>query len=132
MTRIYDVVLDERGWAQADNRPSWRPDERKTTRRGLPWTPAEDKALLDRCAQAASVGYNDPTIRAAATAHGRSTCSITTRLCALRAGVRLAEQSKAASIDAFRRFTGRSLDEPDPQPASAALKPSPTSDSDAK
>lgn len=102
----WGVILDENGWAQAENRPSWRPSEQRRTRRGLPWTADEDHALLERCAKAVSIGYNDPTMQAASVAHGRSICSIATRLTALRAGIRLAEAQKAASIDAFRRFAG--------------------------
>lgn len=94
MTRAYDVTVDPHGWAQAKNRPSWRPSETGRTRRGLPWTPAEDRELLRRVAGAGSIGYADPTIQAAAVAHGRSTCAITTRVCALRSGIRLAMAAK--------------------------------------
>lgn len=94
--RHYDVVIANNGWAQSKRRPSWRPSDRARTnaRRGLPWMPTEDRALLRRVAEADSIGYADPTIRAAEIAHGRSYCAIATRLSALRAGIRLAMAAK--------------------------------------
>ena len=100
MTRSYDVMIDRRGWAQAKSRPSWRPSELGRTRRGLPWTSAEDRARLRRVANADSIGYADPTMQAAAVALGRSLCSIATRLCSLRAGIRLAMAAKSAGTSA--------------------------------
>jgi hypothetical protein len=88
------VTLDARGWAQAQERPSWAPDEYGKTRRGLPWTPAEDRALLQRVAKARSLHWNDPTVLDAARAHGRSSCAIATRAAALKAGIRLAMAAK--------------------------------------
>ena len=98
--RHYDITIDARGWAQNKRRPSWRPSDRARTnaRRGLPWMPTEDRALLRRVAGADSIGYADPTIRAAEIAHGRSYCAIATRLGALRAGIRLAMAAKSAMI----------------------------------
>lgn len=98
--RLFDVMIDEAGWAQDKRRrPPWRPSERARTsaRRSLPWTPAEDRALLRRVAGADSIGYADPTIRAAEIAHGRSYCAIASRLTALRAGIRLAMAAKQAA-----------------------------------
>ena len=98
--RHYDVMIDKRGWAQSKRRPAWRPSARARTnaRRSLPWTPTEDHALLRRAAGADSIGYADPTIRAAEIAHGRSYCAIASRLSALRAGLRLAVAAKSAVI----------------------------------
>lgn len=97
--RHYDIMIAKNGWAQNKRRPAWKPSERARTnaRRGLPWTPIEDRALLRRVAGADSIGYADPTIRAAEIAHGRSYCAIVTRVCALRAGVRLAMTAKQAA-----------------------------------
>lgn len=97
MTNPFEVTIDDRGWAQAKSRPSWAPSEEGRTRRGLPWTPAEDRALLRRVAGAKSFSYTDPTIHAAAAAHGRSGCAILTRINALRAGIRLAIAAKQAA-----------------------------------
>ena len=90
--RHYDVMIDKHGWTQNKRRPSWRPSARARTnaRCGLPWTATEDRTLLRRVAGADSIGYADPTIRAAEIAHGRSYCAIATRISALRAGLRLA------------------------------------------
>jgi len=98
--RHYDIMIAKNGWAQNKRRPSWRPSDRARTnaRRGLPWMPTEDRALLRRVAGADSIGYADPTIRAAEIAHGRSYCAIATRLGALRAGIRLAMAAKNAMI----------------------------------
>lgn len=96
MTRLLGVTLDTNGWAQAQIQPSWAPIEEGRTRRGLPWTPAEDRELLRRVAGAASISWSDPTVRAAARVHGRSSCAIATRVCALKAGIRLAMAAKAA------------------------------------
>jgi hypothetical protein len=97
--RHYDVMIDRRGWAQNKRRASWRPSERSRTnaRRDLPWTTAEDRALLRRVAGANSIGYADPTLRAAEVAHGRSYCAIATRLAALKAGIRLAMAAKGTT-----------------------------------
>jgi hypothetical protein len=94
--RHYDIMIDQRGWAQNKRRPAWRPSERAlmNARRCLPWTQTEDRALLRRVAGADSIGYADPTIRAAEIAHGRSYCAIAARLGALRAGLRLAMAAK--------------------------------------
>lgn len=94
-----DVMIDDRGWTQAQTRPSWRPDEEGKTRRGLPWTPAEDRDLLRSVAQASSIIWSDPTIRATARAHGRSGSAIATRANALRAGIRLAMTAKQAAAE---------------------------------
>jgi hypothetical protein len=94
--KSYGVTIDDRGWAQAEIRPSWRPSDEGRTRRGLPWTPSEDRALLRSVAEANSISWNDPTIRAAARAHGRTSCSIATRVSALKAGIRLAMAAKSA------------------------------------
>ena len=93
-------MIAKNGWAQNKRRPSWRPSEyaRTNARRGLPWTSAEDRALIRRVAGADSIGYADPTIRAAEIAHGRSYCAIATRLSALRAGIRLTMVAKSAMI----------------------------------
>lgn len=98
--RSLGVTIDEAGWAQAEIRPSWRPSEEGRTRRGLPWTPAEDRVLLRRVAGATSIQWSDPTIRAAATAHGRTSGAIATRTNALRAGIRLAMAAKQAAEEA--------------------------------
>lgn len=97
--RHYDVIIDDGGWAQSKRRPTWRPSARPRTdaRRELPWMPAEDRALLRRVAGANSISYADPTMQAAAIAHGRSISSIATRLCALRAGIRLAMAAKSTA-----------------------------------
>lgn len=94
--RLFDVKIDRRGWAQDKRRrPPWRANARAriNARRDLPWTPAEDRDLLRRVAGANSIGYADPTIRAAEIAHGRSYCSIVARL----AGLRLAMFAKQAA-----------------------------------
>jgi hypothetical protein len=97
------VTIDKRGWAQAKTRPSWTPSEEGRTRRGLPWTPAEDRALLHRVAGAASVYWGDPMILAAARIHGRTSCSIATRVCALKAGIRLAMAAKQAATSSPKK-----------------------------
>lgn len=97
MSRPFEIRIDARGWAQADDRPSWRPSDRGKTRLGLPWTPAEDRTLLQRVATARSFGWDDPTILAAAHAHGRSSCAVATRVSALRAGIRLAMAASQAA-----------------------------------
>jgi hypothetical protein len=97
MTRR-DVVIDANGWAQSKYGRRWRPSMRRAGRTGLPWTPAEDRDLLRRVAGARSVGYADPTIQDAAVAHGRSSCSVTTRVCALRAGLRLSAAAQNADL----------------------------------
>ncbi len=104
MTSNY-VTIDASGWTQAKSRPAWKPSDaaRKSWRRGLPWTPAEDRELLRRIAGADSIGYNDPTMRAAAVAHGRSYCAIATRVCALKAGIRLAMAAKQAAATPTKR-----------------------------
>lgn len=88
------------GWSQAEIRPSWTPSEEGRTRRGLPWTTAEDRSLLRRIAGAASINWSDPSILAAAAAHGRSSCSIATRVNALKAGIRLAMAAKQPAEEA--------------------------------
>jgi hypothetical protein len=88
-----DITVDDRGWAQAKNRPSWTPREEGHTRRGLPWGPAEDRALLQGVAEARAITWNDPTILAAARVHGRSSCAIATRVSALKAGLRLSAET---------------------------------------
>ncbi len=95
---LYDVTIDDQGWTQAQIRPSWRPSEK--TRRGLPWTPAEDRALLRRVAEARSISWSDPTIRAVAVLHGRTSCAVATRANALRAGIRLAMAAKQTTTSA--------------------------------
>lgn len=90
----HGVTIDANGWTQAQIRPSWYPTEEGRTRRGLPWTPAEDRALLRSVANAASISWSDPTICATARAHGRTSSSIATRANALRAGLRLAMAAK--------------------------------------
>lgn len=100
MTNPFEITIDEAGWAQAGDRPSWRPSDRRKTRRGLPWTPAEDRALLRRVAGARGIYWADPTILEAAAAHGRSSCAIATRVSALRAGIRLAMAAKQAAAEA--------------------------------
>jgi hypothetical protein len=97
MTNPFEITIDVRGWAQAMSRPSWAPSEEGRTRRGLPWTSAEDRDLLRRVAGARSIIWSDPTVVAAATAHGRSSCAIATRVCALKAGIRLAMTAKQAA-----------------------------------
>jgi chaperonin GroES len=92
-----DVTIDDRGWAQAQIRPSWRPDEEGRTRRGLPWTTAEDRALLRGVAKASTINWDDPTIRTVARAHGRTSTAIATRANALRSGIRLAMTAKQAT-----------------------------------
>jgi hypothetical protein len=94
MMRPRDITIDGNGWAQAQLRPSWSPSEEGRTRRGLPWTPAEDRSLLRRVADARTFSWDDPTIMTAARAHGRTSCSIATRVNALRAGIRLAMAAK--------------------------------------
>lgn len=98
MTRILGVTIDTHGWAQAKIRPSWAPSEESRTRRGLPWTPAEDRELLRRVAGANSISWNDPTVLAAARAHGRTSCAVATRVSALKAGIRLALAAKSATV----------------------------------
>jgi len=100
VTRTYGVTIDDRGWAQAQIRASWRPDEEGKTRRGLPWTPAEDRALLRGVATATTISWYDPTIRAVAHTHGRTSTAIATRANALRAGIRLAMAAKQAPAQA--------------------------------
>ena len=97
MTTPFDVTIDDQGWAQAKNRLSWRPSDLGKTRWGLPWTPAEDRSLLRRVAEARAISWSDSTIQAAAVAHGRSSSAIATRVCALRAGIRLAMAAKEAT-----------------------------------
>lgn len=100
IVRLFDVMIDKRGWAQDKRRrPAWKPSEhtRSDARRGLPWTTTEDRALLRRVAGVDSIGYADPTIRAAEIAHGRSYSAIATRLSALRAGLRFAMAAKSAT-----------------------------------
>jgi hypothetical protein len=92
-----DIMIDDKGWAQAQLRPSWAPSEVGRTRRGLPWTPAEDRALLRHVAGANAISWNDPTVRAAARAHGRTSCAVATRVSALKAGIRLAMAAKAVA-----------------------------------
>ncbi|HSX22846.1 MAG TPA: hypothetical protein VLE97_08755 [Gaiellaceae bacterium] len=97
MTSSYGVTIDDRGWAQAQTRPSWYPSEQGRTRRGLPWTPAEDRALLRAVASARSIYWGDPTILAVARAHGRTSCAVATRVTALKSGIRLAMAAKQAA-----------------------------------
>jgi hypothetical protein len=97
MTNPYEVTIDSRGWAQAQSRLSWAPSEEGRTRRGLPWTSAEDRDLLRRVAGARSISWNDPTVLEAAHAHGRTSCAVATRVSALKAGIRLAMAAKAAA-----------------------------------
>jgi hypothetical protein len=94
VTKQHGVTIDGNGWAQAQTRPSWYPAEEGRTRRGLPWTPAEDRELLRRVANAASINWSDPTVIETARAHGRTSSSIATRANALRAGLRLALAAK--------------------------------------
>lgn len=89
--RSYDVIVDRRGWTRLRRSP------KKRNRSNLPWTAAEDRSLLRRVAGARTTGYADPTMRAAADAHGRSTSAIGARLTALRAGIRLAMVARQAA-----------------------------------
>jgi hypothetical protein len=97
MTGPLNVTIDDQGWAQAQIRPSWAPSEEGRTRRGLPWTTAEDRALLRRVAGANSISWNDPTILATARVHSRTSCAIATRVSALKAGLRFAMAVKQSA-----------------------------------
>jgi hypothetical protein len=61
--------------------------------------------LLRRVAGANSIGYADPTLRAAEVAHGRSYCAIAARLSALRVGIRLAMAAKSALTPTKKKGT---------------------------
>ncbi len=97
MTRTLGVTIDTEGWAQAQIRPSWSPAEEGRTRRGLPWTLAEDRELLRRVAGAKAISWNDPTVLTAARAHGRTSCAVATRVSSLKAGIRLAMAAKTSA-----------------------------------
>ena len=84
----HTALVDKEGWAQAEG-PARRYGVRRA-RWGLPWTLAEDRALLQRVRDAISISWTDPTIRATAVAHGRGACAIATRVRALRSGMRFA------------------------------------------
>jgi hypothetical protein len=89
--RSYDVKIDRRGWTYLRSQP------KKRDRSGLPWTPTEDRQLLRRVLDAHAISYADPTVQAAAIAHGRSTSAIAARVHALRAGIRLAMTAKGVA-----------------------------------
>jgi len=93
------TCVDARGWVTYSDDMTWsipRLDMPCPLRRGLPWSPAEDHALLRRTRQLAE----DPCVRDAAGVlakeHQRTTCSIAMRLNSLRVGLRLAAIGKLA------------------------------------
>lgn len=100
MSRIRNyVVIDERGWAVPE--PGHGCLEHRGSdfcRRNMPWSPAEDRALLSltrRLDDRAELSNRERT-RLLWTAHARTPCAIETRLQALRAGLRLAALAKLA------------------------------------
>lgn len=86
-----NVRVDDAGLVQFTADAPWRPDHgRSNTRRGLPWSPAEDALLLRRVRELAADPVVDDPVRVIAEEIGRGPCAVTTRLSALRAGIRLA------------------------------------------
>ena len=93
------TCVDARGWVTYSDDMTWSIpclDMPCPLRRGLPWSPAEDHALLRRSHQLAE----DPRVHDAASVlakeHQRTACSIVVRLNSLRVGLRLAAIGKLA------------------------------------
>lgn len=101
MSRVRNyVVLDERGWAMPEpGHGCWEHrDSDFLCRRNMPWSPAEDRALLSLVRQLDDRGELSilERDRLLWKTHGRTSCSIATRLQSLRAGLRLAALAKLA------------------------------------
>lgn len=95
---FHGVEIDERGWykyRRGYTPPSRRPGSEQS-RCGLPWSTAEDRKLLTRMLELEREENADP-MRTLAREHFRSMCSISTRICALRSGIRLAMAAKQAA-----------------------------------
>jgi hypothetical protein len=94
------VVLDDRGWTMPDpDHGCWEHrDSDFVCRRNMPWSPAEDRALLSMEHQLAERNEltNQERTRLLWTVHARTPCAIETRLQSLRAGLRLAALAKLA------------------------------------
>jgi hypothetical protein len=94
------VVLDERGWAVSEpNHGCWEHrDSVFVCRRIMPWSPAEDRALLTLVRQLDDRVEltNRERLRLLWKAQARTPCAIETRLHSLCAGLRLAALAKLA------------------------------------
>jgi len=96
------VVLDERGWMVPEpNHGCWQHrDSGVVCHRNMPWSPAEDRALLTLVRQLDDRVEltNRERLCLLWTAHARTPCAIETRLHSLRAGLRLAALAKLAEV----------------------------------
>jgi hypothetical protein len=95
VTRVRNyVVIDDRGWLMPEEgHGCWHHrDADFTCRKGMPWSPAEDRAILTLARQLDE--RRDLTTRGRERllweAHHRTLTAIQTRLVSLRAGLRIA------------------------------------------
>lgn len=91
------VYIDDRGWVQHSSDAHWDPvHDTEWARRGLPWSPAEDRALLSRYRVLVDRPElsSDDVFRALVQEHKRNGGAIGGRLQVLKAGLRLAALAK--------------------------------------
>ena len=94
MTQRHHTKIDERGFVVLDLNPEWQTIVERNNprpRKGMPWSPAEDRALLTRARELEHDAQAAWTIAAEL---GRTPCAIQTRLHSIRAGLRLAALAK--------------------------------------
>lgn len=95
MATRHHVKVDERGWVvyTFEHACGCYPAScNHQARKGMAWSPAEDRALLTLARELEDRPDLTPHQRMSAIAevHGRSWCSVATRLASLRAGLRTA------------------------------------------